>query len=156
MRRSTAFSLCLFLGLISLGLLVRASVLQVPTGTWAPGSAMAQPRVGASAVRLQNGRILVTGGDTGAGPTATADFVGADGSASAAPSMSVSRSSHVSVVLQDGRVLVAGGSSTGGGVTNSAEIYDAIANTWTNVAGGMMYFWPSLDAWVRYLVIVLT
>ncbi|PYU05528.1 MAG: hypothetical protein DMG33_10600, partial [Acidobacteria bacterium] len=128
----------LFLGLVSLALLVKAAVLQVPTGTWVPGGAMVQSRVGASALRLRDGRVLVTGGDTGAGPTATADFVGGDGTVSAAPPMAVSRSSHISVVLQDGRVLVAGGTTTGGGVSNSAEVYDSIANTWTSVPGGMM------------------
>src|SRR4029077_15034791 len=102
MRRKAAILLCLILGLISLGHLVKAGVLSVPSGTWAPGGAMAQPRVGASGARLQDGRVLITGGDTGAGPTATADFVGNDGVASAAPQMGALRSNHISVALQDG------------------------------------------------------
>jgi len=33
-------------------------------------------------------------------------------------------------VLQDGRVLVAGGTTSGGGITNSAEIYYPSAGSW--------------------------
>jgi len=44
------------------------------------------------------------------------------------------RRSHSSTLLPDGRVLVAGGYSESD-VTNSAEIYDPVANTWTIVAG---------------------
>src|SRR6266853_6811000 len=134
MRRKAAILLCLILGLISLEHLVRAGVLHVPSGTWASGGAMAQPRAGASAVRLQDGRVLITGGDTGAGPTATADFVGNDGFASAAPLMGAPRSSHISVVLNDGRILVAGG-FTSGGVSNSAEIFYPALNSGSGVAG---------------------
>src|ERR1051326_3653620 len=137
MRRTSFVSLILVLGLASLTLLLRANVLQVPAGTWAPGSVISNPRVSGSAVLLQNGRLLITGGDTGGGPSVAADLVAADGSASPIPSMSVPRSSHMSVALQDGRVLVAGGSTTGGGITNSAEIFDPIANTWTSIPGGM-------------------
>jgi N-acetylneuraminic acid mutarotase len=52
--------------------------------------------------------------------------------------MNVPRSGHISVILQDGRVLVAGGTTSGGGVTNSAEIYDPAMSNWTNVIGGMV------------------
>src|SRR5216683_5764133 len=137
MRRIAAILVCLILGLISLEHLVKAGVLHVPSGTWASGGAMAQPRAGASAVRLQDGRVLITGGDAGAGPTATADFVANDGSTSAAPLMGAPRSSHISVVLQDGRVLVVGG-FTSGGVANSAEIFDPFLNSWSSVTGGMV------------------
>jgi hypothetical protein len=41
--------LSLILGLIFLGHLVKAGVLHVPTGTWASGGAMAQPRAGVAA-----------------------------------------------------------------------------------------------------------
>src|SRR5713101_5587840 len=137
MRRKAAILVCLILGAISLEHLVKAGVLHVPSGTWASGGAMAQPRAGASAVRLQDGRVLITGGDAGTGPTATADFVANDGSSSAAPLMGAPRSLHISVTLQDGRVFVAGG-FTSGGVANSAEIFDPALNSWSGVAGGMV------------------
>lgn len=50
--------------------------------------------------------------------------------------MNVPHSGHVSVALQDGRVLVTGGTTSGGGLTNAAEIYDPALSVWTNVAGG--------------------
>ncbi len=138
MRRSHAVSLFLFLGLISLALLVKAAVLQVPTGTWAPTANLADARANSSAALLSDGRILITGGDGARGPLATAEFFNTDGSVSPAAPMNVARSGHISVVLQNGRVLVAGGTVAGGGATNAAEIYDPIANTWTSLAGGMM------------------
>ncbi len=55
MRRSHAVSLFLFLGLISLALLVKAAVLQVPTGTWAPTANLADARANSSAALLSDG-----------------------------------------------------------------------------------------------------
>src|SRR5467141_1538650 len=138
MRRSHAVSLSLFLGLISLALLVKAAVLQVPTGTWAPTANLADARANSSAALLSDGRILITGGDGASGPLATAEFFNTDGSVSPAAPMNVARSGHISAVLQDGRVLVAGGTVSGGGATNSAEIYDPLSGTWTSIAGGMV------------------
>src|SRR2546426_3749639 len=138
MRRTMAVSLCLFVILISLGLLVRAGVLQVPAGTWAPTANLVDARANSSAALLSDGRILITGGDGASGPLATAEFFNTDGSVSPAAPMNDARSGHISVVLQDGRVLVAGGTVAGGGATNAAEIYDPVANTWTSLAGGMM------------------
>src|SRR5579863_1353750 len=123
--------------LAATGLLFSASSLQVPSGTWIPLGPMNSARGGASAVLLQDGRILVTGGNDGSNaPTNTAEFFGANGSFSLAAPMNVPRSGHVSVILQDGRVLVAGGNTSNGAATNSAEIYDPVASTWTNVTGG--------------------
>src|SRR5258708_34636149 len=70
MRRIAAILLCLILGLISLEHLVKAGVLQVPTGTWPSVDAMVHPRAGASAFLLQDARVLITGVATGAGPAA--------------------------------------------------------------------------------------
>src|SRR5215469_13029185 len=114
-----------------------ATIPQPPIASWGAGSALSQARTGACAALLQDGRILITGGDSGSGPSASADFVSAaDGSISQAPSMLDAHESHVCVTLQDGRVLVAGGADSGG-VTNTAEIYDPTVNGWTSVAGAM-------------------
>jgi len=45
--------------------------------------------------------------------------------------MAMPRSSHACAALADGRALVAGGTTTGGGITNAAEIYDPSTNAWT-------------------------
>src|SRR5262245_25989931 len=95
----------------SLGLLlvffIRGSGIQVPSGTWAPSGNMAEVRSGAASALLQDGRVLVSGGEGTAGPLATAEFFSTG--FSAAPAMNVARSGHAAVTLQDGRVLVTGG-----------------------------------------------
>src|SRR5580700_5827635 len=129
--------LCTAAILMVTGILLRASSLQVPSGTWVATGSMSSARSGAASVLLHDGHILVTGGNDGSGPSSSAELFAASGSFSAATSMNVPRSGHIAVVLQDGRVLVAGGTTTGGVVTSTAEIYDPVATTWTNVTGGM-------------------
>jgi len=138
MKKHALKIVCISALLAATGILLSASLPQVPSGTWAAVGSMNSARAGASTVLLQDGRILITGGSDANGPSSAAEFFGANGSFSAAASMNVQRSGHISVVLQDGRVLVAGGTTSGGGVTNSAEMFDPTANSWTNVTGGMM------------------
>ncbi|MEW5975999.1 MAG: kelch repeat-containing protein [Acidobacteriota bacterium] len=138
MNRTIKYGL-LILGLtLCIGLLIKGSVTQVPSGTWAPTGSMMEMRAGASCARLQDGRILVTGGEGSSGPSVTAELFHSDGSYSSAVPMDVPRRNHISVVLADGRVLVAGGTTTGGGVTNAAEIYDPASGLWASVTGGMV------------------
>lgn len=110
MKRAAKFGFFFF----SLGLLLvfflKGSGIQVPTGTWAPSGNIAEARSGASSVLLEDGTILVTGGEGASGALASAEFFSA-GSFASAPAMNVARSRHAAVVLQDGRVLVIGGNS---------------------------------------------
>jgi hypothetical protein len=124
--------------LVATGILFSASSLQAPSGSWIAVGPMNSARSGASAVLLQDGRILVTGGDDANGPSNAAEFFGANGSFSLAAPMNVPRSRHISVAFQDGRILVAGGITSGGSASSTAEIFDPIANSWTNIALGMM------------------
>ncbi len=118
---------------------LKGFVLAIPSGTWQATGNLSAARPGASAALLQNGSVLITGGDPGSGPVASADLFNSDGSVSplAAP-MNNPRSNHISATLQDGRVLVAGGTVAGGGATNSAEIFDPVSGTWSSIAGGMV------------------
>ncbi len=116
--------------------LLRAALSTVSTGTWVAVGNMAAARSGACTAVLSDGWLLISGGADANGPTATADRFGTTGSWSAAGSMNSRRSYHSCALLPDGRVLVAGGTSLGGGITNSAEIYDPSANSWTQ-AGNM-------------------
>src|SRR5579863_2007444 len=100
--------LCLTLVFCAVFLIKGASLL-IPSGTWRTTGALSSARASGAAALLQDGRILVTGGDPGTGPVASADFFQADGSVVPAPPMVNPRSSHFSVTLQDGRVLVGGG-----------------------------------------------
>src|ERR1700722_15734240 len=109
MRR---FAKTVLLGsLLILGVVValKGAALLVPSGSWVPEGTMASARSSAAAALLPDGRILVTGGDMGSGPVASADFINDDGTISAAPAMIYARSKHFEVALQDGRILVGGG-----------------------------------------------
>src|ERR1700722_13697899 len=121
MKRILIF-LCTSAILVATGILFSASLPQVPSGTWIAAAPMNSARSGASTVLLQDGRILVTGGNDANGPTNSTELFGANGSFSLGVAMNVPRSGHVAVVLHDGRVLVAGGTTSGGSATNTAEI----------------------------------
>src|SRR5258708_20330199 len=123
MKKHALKIVCISVLLAATGILLSASLPQVPSGTWVAVGAMNSARAGASSVLLQDGRILITGGNDANGPSSAAEFFGANGSFSLATPMNFQRSAHVSVVLQDGRVLVAGGSTSGGGLTNSSQLF---------------------------------
>src|SRR5437899_2866044 len=116
--------------LFGISFLLRASLPSVATGTWVAAGNMSAARSGACTMGLNDGRLLISGGADANGPTATADLFSTTGSWSAAASMNSPRSHQSCAVLQDGRVLVAGGTTSGGGITNSAEIYDPSADSW--------------------------
>jgi hypothetical protein len=57
-----------------------------------------------------------------------------NGTWSSLADMSIWRRYYASGVLKDGRVIVCGGEQSGaGGDTNKCEIYDPVADTWTNI-----------------------
>ncbi len=120
----------LLIALFGITLLLRASLPTVATGTWVAAGNLSTARSGACTVVLSDGRLLISGGADASGPTATADLFSTTGSWSAAAGMNSPRSHQSCAVLQDGRVLVAGGTTSGGGITNSAEIYDPSADSW--------------------------
>ena len=138
MRRFAKGVLATILVIACAVLAVKGSVLVLQSGSWSQTGILSNPRVGASAATLPDGRILIAGGDPGNGPTASVDLFNTDGTISAAPPMMYARSKQVSVALQDGRILVAGGVTTGGSATNTAEIFDPIAQSWSSVALGMI------------------
>jgi len=105
----------------------------VPTGTWAAAGKLSSARVGASTVVLKDGRVLIIGGDNGTGALASVDVLDTSGNYSPGTPMNFARGGHTATVLADGRVLVAGGSGSDGIATDTAEIYDPTANTWTLV-----------------------
>ena len=91
--------------------LLTQSTLKPPTsGTWAVSGPMSQARSGSSATLLIDGRVLISGGSDGTGPTSTAEVFSLGGFFSqllllmAALARIMFRSLPI-----DGRVLVAGG-----------------------------------------------
>src|ERR1051326_2910723 len=85
--------------------LIKGSAPQVPSGTWAPAGSMSEVRNGASAARLDDGRVLVTGGAGASAPLASAELFN-NGSFSRAASMLLARKDHAALTLKSGRVLV--------------------------------------------------
>jgi hypothetical protein len=114
----------------------------VPTGTW---TTLANPIPGGSAqmlMLLSDGTVMVQGGaDTASTswykltPDSTGSYI--NGTWSQLASMHTGRLAYASNVLTDGRVFVLGGEYSGPNsalnLTNTGEIYDPIANTWTNI-----------------------
>jgi hypothetical protein len=80
---------------------------------------------GHTATRLNDGRVLVAGGDDGQGhDLASAEIYDPKtGAFSPTGSMAQSRSRDTATLLQDGRVLIVGGEGNNS-VLASAEIYD--------------------------------
>src|SRR3989442_13818796 len=104
MKRTVKFGVSVLACVLCLGFLLKADMPQVSTGTWAPAGSMTQARTGASATLLQDGRILITGGQSADGPSASAELVNHAGSFSAAARMNTAPSNHIPVGLHDGRV----------------------------------------------------
>jgi hypothetical protein len=86
---------------------------------------MSTARRSASAARLPDGRVLVSGGCNGQACTSAEIFDPAQDSWSDAAPMNVARVAATATRLGDGRVLVAGGG------TGTAELYDPVTGVWT-------------------------
>jgi hypothetical protein len=89
-----------------------------------------------TATLLQNGKVLVVGGDTTSSVTGTAELYDpATGTWTYTGSLATPRSQHCAVLLTDGRVLVTGGytaSAPGSAsVVSSTELYDPATGTWS-------------------------
>ena len=95
-------------------------------------------RQGATATLLNNGNVLVAGGETPAGGTDSAEVY--DPSTStfrATGSMTVVREGHTATLLNNGKVLILGGANpTGLAGLTSAEVYDPLTGTFS-ATGGM-------------------
>lgn len=127
--------------------LATAEIYDPVTNTWTEtASPMNSVRRSHAMSLLPDGRVLVTGGGTGVATAsspairAAEIFDPATGVFTPVADMLTVRSAHSSTLLADGRVLVTGGSAGNGTLfpTNTAEIYDPAANTWTN-AGPMNF-----------------
>jgi hypothetical protein len=93
---------------------------------------MTAARSGACSVLLNDGRVLIAGGERATGALASSEFFGTDGRFTPGPAMMDARSGHGCALLSDGRVLAAGG-RTASGITTATEIFDPSSNAW--VAG---------------------
>jgi len=119
--------------MIMAALPVPAETWDPHTGRWTPAAHPHYDRMGHTATRLPDGRVLIIGGQT---PTRIGTS-GADTRLATAEvwdprtgrwtdvaPMSFARASHDAVLLPDGRVLVAGGGGP------AAEVWDPVADRW--------------------------
>lgn len=94
---------------------------------WVAVAPMSVARADHTATLMQDGRLLVCGGDGGAGALASAEIFDetTDGWTST-PAMITSRTGHRAVLLSNGKVLVVDGATTG-----SCELYEPATGSWT-------------------------
>jgi len=114
--------------------LIAPNLPPAPHGTEATGP-MASEHGGATATKLQNGDVLVAGGqDSSGGTTATVElYHPASNSWTAVTPMSTPRQNHTATLLPDNRVLVVGGSYNWVNM-GTAEIFNPATGTWTTAA----------------------
>jgi hypothetical protein len=104
-----------------------------PPGTWSTTGSMSVARAYHTATRLNNGRVLVTGGYDGGNSFASAELYNpASGTWSAIGPMASARAAHVATLLPNGKVLITGGYANGS--IASVELYDPATGTWSPAA----------------------
>jgi large repetitive protein len=107
-------------------------------GTFAPTGSMEFPRGGHTATLLQDGTVLITGGENSTGPLATAEIFNPHTGmfTSTKGTMETARVGHTATLLTDGTVLITGGSDAAGGLA-TAEIFDPATGMFTPTNGNM-------------------
>lgn len=100
-------------------------------------SGLVTPRTGPTVTMLYDTRLLIAGGRTGSGDTASAEvFDPVTGDSTAVASMAEERSGHSAGLLSNGHVLVVGGA----GAPATAEVYSPEGDSWTPLALSTGYF----------------
>lgn len=109
-------------------------IFEPTTRTWGDGPTLREPRYGAQATRLLDGRVLVTGGSCASCAQPELIDVAAGTSELGSP-MRTAREFHTATLLLDGQVLVVGGTWAGALDDVGAELYDPTQNSWSVAAG---------------------
>lgn len=125
------------------------------SGTWSAGPSMPEARSGLSAVKVDDGRVLIFGGQTGAESIPTSVLVFDPSDDSLAPTggfVSFGRTAHTAHVLSDGRVLMVGGYYTG--VRDDVDVIspDGTASPANGIPGARRSSCAANDADGRLLV----
>lgn len=93
---------------------------------------MTMPREFHTATLLNDGRVLVTGGDDGTAFLATAEiFDQSSGSFASTGNLATARKESTATLVADGKMLIAGGIGANGQALSSAELYDPASRTFS-------------------------
>ena len=111
----------------------RVDVFRPSQRGWTLGMPLRHPRSDHAATALQDGRVLVTGGNADTKLLASTEIYNprTDRWTDAAP-MPRARTQHSAVTLLDGRVLITGGIDADGAPTRATFIYDPGVDSWTD------------------------
>ena len=103
--------------------------------SWQPGPDMLLPRTNHRTILLNSSEVLITGGFDGQGETASCEVFNMETlEVTEVAPMNVGRASHTLTALGGGLYLVTGGFNAAEGFQlASCEVYDANANTWTEI-----------------------
>jgi hypothetical protein len=120
-----------FLGAVSPAVVSSSQIYDPASKTWSDTGSMHYPRAGFLAVLLDDGKVLVAGGEVAQNNlTNTAEIYDpTTGSWTMTGSMTFPRLDYQAVLLNDGRVFVVGGTLVNG--SSPAEIYDPSTGSWT-------------------------
>ncbi len=120
------------MALLLLLLLVSAmpGFAQQNVGDWSAVGDLIAARGSHTATVLNDGRVLIAGGETSAGALNAAEIFDPTNGTIRATSgtMTVARKNHTATLLDDGRVLLIGGENSVGALA-SAEVYDPVTDT---------------------------
>jgi N-acetylneuraminic acid mutarotase len=108
-------------------------------GSWSPTGGLNTARHVHTATLLQDGKILVTGGnDGGFNPLASSELYNptAETWTSTSGSLGVARGYHTATLLSDGSVMVVGGFGVAWDLASS-EIFNPTSKTWSPSAGSL-------------------
>jgi hypothetical protein len=135
-----------------------------PSGAFTATGRMITPRWRHTATLLDNGRVLIAGGQAADAtlaiflPLASAELYDpATGTFVPAGTMNEARAGHIATLLPDGRVLIAGGwNEAGQQAAGTAEIYDPSTNAFTRTGLMLPNFYPQTATLLKSGQVLIT
>jgi hypothetical protein len=110
-----------------------------PVGSFTPtAGSMDFPRAGHTATLLQDGTVLIVGGENSTGPVATAEIFNPSNGmfTSTSGSMETARVGHTATLFTNGTVLITGGNDAARALA-TAEIFNPATGMFTPTSGNM-------------------